>query len=502
MHHARHAHLTVRLGLLGCLLALALQGCTVGPNFVRPVADAPADWTSWHGGDNSLRAAAASGGAPAPDWWRAYGDPVLDRLEQRAFENSPDLRTAALHFAQARAQLGIAGAEQLPAANLGAGATRERQSEYGASTRLLKAIGGNSSDTLARMLASPFTLYQAGFDASWEVDLWGRVRRSIEAARADAARQAALLDFARLSLVSEVARNYFELRATQSQIRLAREDIAAMQDRLALFEARVRGGMLDDESLAQQRAELAALQSQLPPLLLQESVSANQIALLLGVHPGALRADLRPATGPARAALPDLALGLPSQVARRRPDIRAAEARLHSATAGIGIAKADLYPDIRLGAGLGLESFLDSEISAWGSRTWSVGPSLSLPIFDHGRRQGVVQLRELQQQEAAVAFQRTVLQAWQEIDDALSGYRAAQRQARALQRRVDAASLAYRLAQARYAGGASDFLAVLDSRHAWLQARRDLAAGQGRLDISFVAVNKALGNAPAGASSF
>ena len=198
--------------------------------------------------------------------------------------------------------------------------------------------------------------------------------------------------------------------------------------------------------------------------------------------------------------MPDLALGLPSEVARRRPDIRAAEARLHRATANIGVAQADLYPSIRLGAHLGLESYLSGEFADWGSRAWSIGPSLSLPLFDHGRRKSVVQLRKLEQQEAAVDFQQTVLRAWQEIDDALNAYTAERQQARQLAERARSAGDAYRLALARYEGGAVDYTVALDSQRRYLQARRDLAASVGRLATRYVTINKAIGNVPRDAS--
>jgi len=271
--------------------------------------------------------------------------------------------------------------------------------------------------------------------------------------------------------------------------------VSAKSGQLQL-QARVEGGVLDHTDLQRQRAELAALKAQLPPLLAQVAASANQIALLLGERPGALQAELAPSDADARTLLPNLALGLPSEVALRRPDIRAAEARLHSATASIGIAKANLYPSIRLGAKFGFESYLSGEFSDWGSRTWSVGPSLNLPIFDHGRRTATVQLRELQQQEAAINYQQTVLKAWQEIDDALSAYSAEQQQARELKARSDAASDAYQLAQARYDGGATDYTAVLDSQRSYLLARRDLVGSEGRLNMRYVAVNKAIGSAP------
>ena len=263
---------------------------------------------------------------------------------------------------------------------------------------------------------------------SWELDLWGRISSSIEQADADIARQGALLDLARVSLASDVARTFFDVRTIQRQIRVTREEIAAMQDRLSIIEAQAEGGVVDGLFVERQRADLSALKAQLPPLLAREASSGNEIALLLGDHPGALTSRLAPADTDQSPTLPDLTLGLPSELASRRPDIAAAEARLRGATAGIGIARAALYPSIRLGARFGSESYLGSDFLSWGSRLWSFGPSLDLPLFDRGRRKSVVQLRELEQQEAAVAFQRTVLTAWKEIDDALTGYTAERQQ--------------------------------------------------------------------------
>ena len=194
--------------------------------------------------------------------------------------------------------------------------------------------------------------------------------------------------------------------------------------------------------------------------------------------------------------MPDLSLGLPSQVARNRPDVRAAEAQLHAATAGIGVATADLYPSIRLGGGFNLESYRSQNLFDWGSRTWAIGPSLSLPLFDGGRRRAVVQLRTLEAREAAVEYQRTVLRAWQEIDDALSGYTADRRQHEKLIARVRNTADALALVEARYRAGAVNYLPVIDARRAYLQAERDLAETDGRLGTRFAAINKAIGNAP------
>ncbi len=504
---------------LALLLGLLLAGCTtVGPDFEAPTAAAPEDWASWRSADPSLQL--PTEGTPAllqADWWRLFDDPVLDRLQARAVEANPDLRTAALRFVQARVQRDTVTAQQVPEVGVSGGINRQRLSERGAGLRSLSAIGGDNAAALTERLAEPFTLYQAGFDASWEPDLWGRVRRSVEAADADVAEQQALLTLARQSLASELARQYVGLRTTQRQIGLLHEDIALLQQRLSLLQVQVQRGLADHLPLDSQRAELAGLQARLPGLLAEEGAAINRIGLLLGEPPGALRQTLvgavparegagRPGqvpqpdgnapasgvAGPTIAALPDLSLGLPSEVAQRRPDIRAAEARLHRATARIGVARAELYPSIRLGAHFGYESYLQGELADWGSRSWSIGPSLSLPLFDRGRRRRTVQLRELEQQQAAIAYHQTVREAWQEIDDALSAYAATRQQLTQLRERLDRTADAERLAWARYRGGSSDFLTVLDSQRQHLQARRDLVTAEGELQTRFAHLHKAL----------
>lgn len=477
------------------LALLALAGCTVGPDFAPPRAIAPDDWSSWRSGAPSLMGTAATDAAMPAEWWTLLRDPVLDKLEREALAASPDIETAALHYAQARVQLGAAGAAGLPQINAGADATRTRISEYGASTRLFDALAPDR-DALAKFLAQPYTLYSGGFDAAWELDLWGKVRRSIEQAGAQARQQQALLDLARLSVASEVARAYFDLRTVQRQAALTREDIALSRERAQIVSARVAGGLDDGSALDRERAALNGLEASLPALEAGEAMQMNRIALLLGRRPGELSDELRvPAPG-GDADLPDLSLGLPSQVALARPDLRAAEARLHAATAAIGVATADLYPSVRLGGGFNLESYRNENLFDWASRTWAIGPSLSLPLFDGGRRRAVVQLRKLEAREAAVEYQRTVLRAWQEIDDALTGYTADGQQRERLAARVRNTGDALGLVETRYRAGAVNYLPVIDARRAHLQAQRDLAETEGRLRTRFAAINKAIGNAP------
>lgn len=487
-------------------LALLLAGCAVGPDHQPAEPQAPADWAAWHGGSPALLGAERSAAptAVASGDWKAFNDPLLDQLQTRALAANHDLQTAALRFAESRVQRTAAAAQQAPQLNASGSVNRQRQSETGAATRMIDALGSSvaNRDQLIRTLSEPYNLYQAGFDASWEIDLWGRVRRSIEVADADTGASAALLQQAQLSVQAEVARNYFELRGTQRELRLARADIAAAAESLELVQARADGGLVTDLDPTRQRTQLAELRARIPTLLQQEAQAMNQITLLTGALPGALNAELAPPpadrAGDALEALqapplPDLALGLPSDLARRRPDIAAAEAQLHAATARIGVAVADLYPRVTLGAGFGYESVGSERFGEWGSRQWHIGPSISLPIFDNGRRRSTVNLRELQQQEAAVAFQQTVLKAWHEIDSALNAYAAERQRHAELVERERSSRDALTLAHARYANGLTDFGVELDARRTLLQARRDRVQSTSRMAVGMVAVYKALG---------
>ena len=479
------------------LAALMLAGCAVGPDFKPEVPASPPSFSAWHGGSPELIAPQErerTSMAP-PAGWTMFGDPVLDALEARALAASPDLQTAALRFAQSRTQLLVVQSQRVPQVNASAGARRARQSEDGDPTRLIGALNPANREQLIQTLSEPHDLFQAGFDASWEIDVWGRVRRSIEAADANVAASRALLAQVQLSVQAELARHYFELRAVQRQIRIARADIAAAEETLELVRARADGGLTTDLDVTRQKAQTADLRARVPQLLVQEAVAANQITLLVGERPGALQAQLAAPTDTTERPLPDLSLGLPSELALRRPDIQLAQAQLHAATANIGVAVAELYPRITLGANFGFESVEASTFGEWGSRQWFVGPSLQIPVFDGGRRRATVTLREQQQQEAAVAYQQTVLKAWHEIDDALSVYSAERLRNVQLAVRERSSRDALELARVRYDHGLTDFLVQLDAQRTWLQAQREYTESTSRLALGLVAVSKALGGA-------
>ena len=473
----------------------ALAGCgALGPDFVRPEVDGAEHWSQRHGGSADLSAPRESAAALPPDPWAVFADPELTHLQAIASMANQDVRTAALRVLQSRVDEATVSARRGPQVQGRAGVTRERQSESGASTRLVDVIGGADKQAVLDALSTPFTLYQAGFDASWEPDLWGRVLRSEEAAKANTEAQQAVSRQVRSAVAAELARSYFSMRAAQRQQQLLGSELAAALEAAQLLDAQFQGGLADESATSRQRAQVASLASTLPVAQSQEALALNQITLLCGMTPGALNAELASDRAPSEGApLPDLRLGLPSDLARRRPDVEAAEARLHAATAGIGVAMADLYPRVTLGASFGLESVASSRFGDWGSRQWSAGPSLSIPIFDQGRRRSAIVLRELQQQEAAVAFQQVVLKAWHEVDDAISAYVAETQRADRITERLRLAQGDSDLAQARFANGLTTFLPVLDAGTRLLEASRDLSDSRSRAQTALVAIYKALG---------
>lgn len=484
--------------------ALGIAGCTMGPDFDPPAVAAPDSWSSARGGGPELadpQVRSGVGGATVAQWRQRLGDPALDDLQARALAANQDLRGAALRLAETRVQRVLAGAGGAPQVAATADAIRRRQSERGGQTRLIDVVGGRDAEALKKLLSEPYSLYETGFDAAWELDLWGRVRRFTEAAEADLAASRADLEYLRTTIQAEVARAYFELRGTQQEIALAQADIAASAELLELLRARADGGLIDDAPVRRQSTQLAGLRAGLPQLLEGEAALLNQLTLLVGAQPGALNARLARPAAEARRDLPDLALGLPSELVRNRADVRAAEARLHAATARIGVAVADLYPRFTIGGSFGLEAIGIGDLADWGSRTWSIGPSLTVPLFDGGRRRATVTLRTLQQQEAAVAYQKIVLRAWHEVDGALSAYTAERQRNAALAEKERDSNDAYGLAEARYRNGLVTWLDVLDAERGLIQARRERARSASNLAIALVAIEKALGGAGPGAAA-
>jgi NodT family efflux transporter outer membrane factor (OMF) lipoprotein len=469
------------------LCAALLAGCAAGPDFVKPA--------------NGLREAVL---APRPDyaaavplsnaavpsaWWLLFDDPVLAALQARAQDGNLDLQMAAERIGQSRAQLGIVSSQELPAVAASAGYAREALSEHGK----FAALGAPSS---------PSNFWQLGFDASWEVDLWGRARRASEGAAA--ALEATVYDreAARVALAAEVGRTYLQLRGTQAQLGIARQNQAIAERTLGLTESRQRNGVATGFETASARAQLAAIRGAIPQLVERRNGLLNALALLLGEKPRAL--DLK--LGEARPLPPvplSVPLGLPSELARRRPDILRAEAQLHAATAAIGVARADFYPRIGLKGRFGLEAFDSGDLASWDSRFFSIGPTVYLPVFEGGRLKARLALSEAGQKVAALAYRQTVLRAWHEIDNALDAWAAGQEQHAELLASYEQNRQALHVAERSYQQGAGDYLAVLTAQRNVLASQTSLNDSATGLTLALVNLYKSLGggwdpHAPAG----
>jgi NodT family efflux transporter outer membrane factor (OMF) lipoprotein len=335
-------------------------------------------------------------------------------------------------------------------------------------------------------------IYQYGFDSTWELDLWGKVRRSVEAADANVTASAEARRDTLLSSLAEVARDYLQLRGTQERLQIARDNLKTAQQSQELTRERAEGGVTTDLDVANASAQVATFAAQIPPLEQQERQLVNALSLLLGQPPQALTDELATAR-PVPPVPPLIPVGLPSELARRRPDIRQAEAQLHAATATIGVADANFYPSFTLGGSAGIQALQPWNLFTLASLMYALGPSINIPIFEGGRLKSTLELREQQQKEAAVVYQRTVLNAWHEIDNSLTAYETEQHRRDQLAEAVRQNQRAVSLAQSRYQQGVADFLQVLDAQRSLFATQQSLADSTTAIDTDLVAIYKALG---------
>jgi NodT family efflux transporter outer membrane factor (OMF) lipoprotein len=485
---------------------LLLSGCTLGPDFTPPKPDTPAGWTqdALQPGAKPNKQSSATTAPVTATWWASFNDPTLTSLVARASSANFDLKQATLRIAEARAQRDITGAAQFPTLDANGGYTRERISERMAFTSLLGNIGAthggpNSTPTpiggvpsAISSLPNPFDQYQWGFDASWEIDLFGRVRRSIEVA--DATTQASIEDRndVLVSLQGDVARAYIDLRAAQLRRSVLEDDLKSQREILDLTRDRTRFGMGNDVDVANAAAQVTSTEALLPQATAQISQDINQLSLLLALPPGALRSELDSAK-PVPPVPPEVPVGLPADLARRRPDIRRAEAQLHAATAEIGVAVADLFPQLTLNADAGIQASHFADLSNWAGRFFSLGPSLEIPIFSGGARRANMRLQDTKAQEAAIAYASTVLSALHEVENALVAYGNEQTRRTSLEATLTQNRTALALAQQRYQSGIANFIDVLDAERTLQQTQLSLTDSTAAVSTDLVALYKALG---------
>ena len=458
-----------RAAALALLLPL-LSGCPVGPDYTKPNLPLPKRWAEGEGIPHA---------APAETWWRGFGDPVLDKLVQDTIAANLDLKQAATRIREARDTRTSAISAGLPNVDAHSNVSRRYNNLVG--------LGGGGIPTGGNFI----DIFQSGFDVQWEIDLFGGIRRNIEAAEDTIAAEKEYRRAVLVSLLGEVARLYIDLRANQRQMEITRQNLATQEDTLGLTRARYEAGLASALEVAQQEAQAENTRSQWPVYETAVRSDAHALAVLMAKPPGALLALVQgSATVPISPA--GVTADLPSELLRRRPDIRQAERQLAAATAQVGVATADLYPKLNLSSFIGLQNNKISDLSALG-KSWNAAAALSLPIFNWGHIRANIDAREAQQERSLLAYQKSILNALREVEDALVAYTREQMRLAALDKSVEAAQLAVKLAQERYEKGLSDFLNVLESQRVLYSAQSQVVASQARVSTNLVALYKSLG---------
>jgi NodT family efflux transporter outer membrane factor (OMF) lipoprotein len=453
----------------------------VGPDFVRPTPDIRNDWLE----EDSARIRTVP--ADYRRWWTAFKDPVLDALVQKAYAQNIPLRVAGARVFEARARLGIAIGEQYPQVQQAFGtASYNRESER-APTAPQRSAGVDFDYQLA----------QVGATASWELDFWGKFRRAVESEDANFLGSIAAYDNTLVSLTADVARTYVLIRTLEERLRIAHDNVIVQQESLRIAEARFQGGATSERDVQQALTQLRSTEATIPQIEANLRQAKNALCILLGMAPRNLEDMLGDRSVIPQAPL-EVAVGIPADLLRRRPDIRNAELQAATQCALIGVAKADLYPAFTLTGTFGFLSsdvgkFNLSDIASWSSRTGSFGPAFAWNILNYGQITNVVRVQDARFQELIFSYQDTVLRAQQEVEDGLTGFLQSQKRLVSLEQAADAAKRSADLALVQYREGATDYTTVLTAQASLLAQQDSLAAGQGDVPQGLIAVYRALG---------
>ena len=478
MREGRHARLHSRavlsrlLGNPSLWLSLALGGCAVGPDFIPPPAEVQENWIE--SGDKRV----ASRSEVKSHWWRAFNDPTLDRLIECAYQQNLPVQVAGLRILEARAQLGVAIGSLYPQTQVGTGSAQQI---------LLSSRVANQQN-----LQHSYGLFSLGFDTNWEVDLWGRLRRNVEAADASLLGTVADYDDALVSLTAEVARTYALMRTFEEFVRIARENANVQKQGLEIAESRFRNGATSELDVAQARTIYESTLADIPQFQASQQQAKNALSTLLGRPPGAVESLLG---GPKRipVASSRVAVGIPAELLRRRPDIRSAEFKAAAESARIGVAEGDLYPKLFLMGDIGVQSSNLSKLFAPHSLAFTIGPGFQWSILNYGQITNNVRAQDARFEEAIVSYQNAVLTAAREVEDALIAFLKAQDSAASSRRSVVSAQEAVRLALVRYREGEDSFQRVVDSLSTLLTQENKLAQERSSIAVNLIALYKALG---------
>lgn len=472
-------HEKVRLSLIGAVsrlgLLIALGGCSVGPTFTKADATLPQTWKA----DNDPE---VTTNEPVQDeWWTTLGDPNLDQLIALAASQNLPLQIAGLRIVESRAQWEIAQGRQFPQVQL--------------------AIGSFSALGLPQQF-SDFTgfdrnilAYDVAFDAAWEIDIWGKYRRGVEAETATNRAAVAEREDVFVALAAEIARAYVALRTFETLVELARGNAAIQEESLRIANARFKNGATSELDPTQAATLLESTRATIPPLEFEVQAARNALSTLLGQPPGAVEQLLKPAGIPQ--APTSVPVGLPADLVRRRPDVRRAEELAAAQSARVGVAKSELYPALTIVGQVGLLAFTggqtNSNLFSSDAFNYTVGPRIAWPIFNYGRLTGGVRVQDARFQELLVEYRQTALKAVQEVEDALVRFRNARAALVLEQKSVEAAQRSVKLAQVQYREGAVDFQRVLDSQRSLLAQQNSTARTSASVVTGLISLHKALG---------
>jgi multidrug efflux system outer membrane protein len=464
----RLVKLTIALGALGNLL---LSGCMVGPNYKRPDVAMHSAWMP----PATTQSSVVDESAPPADWWATLNDSELNSLVQRASGGNLSVRIAKSRIAEARAERSIAAGGLLPSVGAGGSYSFNR-----------------ANGPLFPAVTNDYQFYASGFDAVWEADIFGGIRRSVEAAQDDLESEHDAERGEVVSVIAEVARNYVELRAAQQRIIIAKANIQTQSETLDLAKRLNAAGIVGNLDVTRAQAELDQTRSQVSVLDIQEMASIHQLGILLGESPEALRAELE-TSGLIPSPPRRVPIGLPSQLLRRRPDVRQVERQLAAATARIGVAEADLYPKVTLTGdfGVGAEDF--GRLFNWSSRFVGVGPGVRWQLFEGGRIVANIDAHKAIRQELLDQYKLTILTALRETADALISFNRYQEQFDLLTRSVESTRESVRIARDRYAGGTIDYQNLLDTERSLLRAQDAATVSQGDITLNLISLYKAIG---------
>ncbi|MDB6169547.1 MAG: transporter [Verrucomicrobia bacterium] len=460
------------------LTALALfAGCAVGPDYKRPqAASIPAVYA---GVTDGWKVAQPQGQLPKGNWWEIFGDPELDALEAQASEANQQLKGAVQRFAEARAGLDATRAGFFPNLSLSGSYARQHTSANAPSVTTGRAIGASST----------YDTFTAPLDLSYEIDLWGRVRRSVESARAQTEASADDVEAVKLAIQAEVAVDYFTLRALDSQRAVLVSSVEVFSKSFDLTVNRRTGGIATDLEVAQAETVLKTTQAQLPAVALQRAQFEHALALLAGQPASTFRIPERALS----AAPPAIPSGLPSELLERRPDISAAERLMAAGNANIGVAKAAFFPSIRLSALAGVESLASGSLFNGSSRFWAVGPSLTLPLFEGGRLRAGLRFAQAAYEEMVANYRQTVLAAFSEVENNLSAQNFLASQYEAESGALLAARKQLEVANNRYRDGLITYLEVATAESTALNIEFTAAQLRGQQLVAAVTLVKSLG---------